>query len=47
MSMQSPTKCGMRGIISYLVWKEKAPIEVCNEVKTEYGDKAMNCMSVW
>ena len=28
-------------------WKEKNPVEVYNEVKTAYGDKAKNCTSVF
>ena len=46
MSIQSPTKCEICGVICYLVWKEKTPVEVCNEIKTTYGDKAMNRTSV-
>ena len=34
-------------VIRYLVWKEKTPVGVYNEVKTIYGDKAMNCTSVF
>ncbi|KYQ52766.1 hypothetical protein ALC60_08105 [Trachymyrmex zeteki] len=47
MSIQSPAKCEIRGIIRYLVWKGKTPVEVYNEVKTAYGDKAMNRTSVF
>ena len=46
MSIQSPTKCEIRGIIRYLVWKGKTPVGVYNEIKTAYGDKAMNHTSV-
>ena len=42
MSIQSPAKCEIRGVIRYLVWKGKPPFEIYNEVKTAYGDKAMN-----
>ena len=42
MSIQSPAKCETHSIIHYLVWKAKPPVEVYNEVKTAYGDKAMN-----
>ena len=38
MSIKSPAKCE----ICYLVWKAKAPVEVYNEEKTVYDDKAMN-----
>ena len=37
---------GFVGIIRYLVWKGKVPVEVYNEVKTAYGDNAMNCTRV-
>jgi hypothetical protein len=47
MSIQSPSKCKICGIIHYLVSKEKTPVEVYNEVKTAYGDEAMNSMSVF
>ena len=47
MSIQSPAKCEIRGVIRYLVWKRKTPVEVYNEVKTVYGDKAMNRTSVF
>ena len=47
MSIQSPAKCEIYGIISYLVQKGKTPVEIYNEVKTVYGDKAMNRMSVF
>ncbi|KAK4872242.1 hypothetical protein RN001_016366 [Aquatica leii] len=47
MSIQSPAKCEIRGVIRYLVWKEKPPFEIYNEVKTAYGDKAMNCTNVY
>ena len=40
-------KCKICGIIHYLVWKGKTPVEVYNEVKTAYGDKAMNHTSVF
>ena len=33
--------------IHYLLWKEKTSVEVCNDVKTAYVDKAMNCTSVF
>ncbi|KAG5313020.1 SETMR methyltransferase, partial [Pseudoatta argentina] len=47
MSIQSPAKCEIRSVIRYLVWKEKTPVEVYNEVKTAYGDKGMNRTSVF
>ncbi|KYN16305.1 PREDICTED: putative uncharacterized protein FLJ37770 [Trachymyrmex cornetzi] len=47
MLIQSPAKCEIRGVIRYLVWKGKTPVEVYNEVKTAYGDKAMNRTSVF
>ena len=47
MSIQSPTKCAIRGIICYLIWKGKTPVEVYNQVKTAYGDEAMNRTSVF
>lgn len=47
MSIQSPAKCEIRGVIRYLVWKGKPPFEIYNEVKTAYGDKAMNRTSVY
>ncbi|KAG5327327.1 MOS1T transposase, partial [Pseudoatta argentina] len=47
MSIQSPAKCEIRGVIRYLVWKGKTPVEVYNEVKTAYGDKGMNRTSVF
>ena len=47
MSIQYPAKCKICDVIHYLVWKEKTLIEVYNEVKTAYGDKAMNCTSVF
>jgi hypothetical protein len=46
MSIQSPAKCGIHGGIRYLVWKTKTPVEFYNEVKTVYGDKAINRTSV-
>ena len=46
MSILSPAKCEIRGVILYFVWKGKTQVEVYNEVKTAYGDKAMNPMSV-
>ena len=42
MSTKTPVKCK----ICYLVWKEKTPLEVYNEVKTAYGD-SMNRKSVF
>ena len=33
MSIQSPAKCEIRGVIRYLVWKGKPPVEVYNEFK--------------
>ena len=42
MSIQSPDKCQIRGVILYLVWKGKTPFEVYNEVKPKYDDKAVN-----
>ena len=42
MSIESPAKCEIRAVIRYLVWKGKAPVDVYNEVKTAYGDAAMN-----
>jgi hypothetical protein len=47
MSLQSSAKCGIHGIIRYLIWKGKTPVEVYNEVKTTYGYKAMNRTSVF
>ena len=47
MSIQSPAKCEICGIIHYLIWKGKTQGEVYNEVKTAYGDKAMNYMRVF
>ena len=47
MSIQSLTKCEIRNVICYLIWEGKARVEVYNEVKTAYGDKAMNRMSVF
>ncbi|KAF2895151.1 hypothetical protein ILUMI_11022 [Ignelater luminosus] len=47
MSIQSPAKCEIRGGICYLVWKGKTSVEVYNEVKTAYDNKAMNRMSVF
>ena len=47
MTIQSTAKCKIRGIIRYLVWKGKTPVEIYNEVKTGYGDKAMNRKSVF
>ena len=47
MSIQSSAKCKIYSIIRYLVWKEKTPVEVHNEVKTAFDDKAMNHMSVF
>jgi hypothetical protein len=46
MPIQSSAKCKTCGIICYLVWKRKTLAEIYNEVKSAYGDKAMNCMSV-
>ena len=46
MSIQSPAKCEIRSVICYLVWKGDPPVDVYNEVKTAYGDKAMNRTSV-
>ena len=40
-------QCKIHGVIHYLVWMGKTPVEAYNEVKTAYGDKAMNCMSVF
>ena len=40
--------CKTCGVIRYLVWKGKTPVEVySDEVKTAYGDKAMNRTSVF
>ena len=36
----------IHGVICYLIWKVKSPVEVYNEVKTAYDDKAMNRTSV-
>jgi hypothetical protein len=47
MSIQSPAKCEIWGVICYFIWKAKTLVEVHNEVKTAYGDKAMNRMSVF
>ena len=47
MSIHSPTNCEICCVIRYLVWKGKIPIEIYNEVKTAYGDTAMNCISVF
>ncbi|KAG5325758.1 SETMR methyltransferase, partial [Pseudoatta argentina] len=47
MSIQSPAKCEIRSVIRYLVWKGKTPVEVYNEVKTEYGNTGMNRTSVF
>ena len=47
MSIQFPGQCEIRGFIGYLVWKGKTQVEVNNDVKNEYGDKAMNRMSVF
>ena len=46
MLIQSPAKFKISGILHYLVWKGKTPVEVYKEVKTVYGDKAMNWTSV-
>ena len=43
MSIQSPTKYE----ICYLILKGKTPVQAYNEVKTAYGDKAMNHTSVF
>ncbi|KAL3266689.1 hypothetical protein HHI36_010851 [Cryptolaemus montrouzieri] len=42
MLIQSPNKCKIRDIIRYLVWKGKPPFSIYNEVKTAYGEKAIN-----
>jgi hypothetical protein len=42
MSIQSPAKCEI-----LIIWKGKTPVKVYNEVKTAYGDNAMNCKSVF
>ena len=47
ISIQSSANCQICGVIRYLIWKGETPVEVCNEVKTAYGDKAMNCTSVF
>lgn len=47
MSIKSPAKCEIRAVIRYLVVKGKAPVEIYNEVKTVYGDEAMNRTSVY
>ncbi|KAF2887416.1 hypothetical protein ILUMI_18757 [Ignelater luminosus] len=47
MSIQSPAKCEIPVVIRYLVWKGKTSVVVYNEVKTAYGDKAMNRTSVF
>ena len=46
MSIQSPAKCEISGVIRYLVWKVKTPVEVYNEVETAYGDQAINPTTV-
>ena len=46
MSIQSPAKCKTRGVIRYLVWKGKTPVEVYNEVETGYGDKDIESVQV-
>ena len=46
MSIESPAKCEIRGVIRYLVWKGKTPVEVYNEVKTAYDDKVINRTNV-
>ena len=47
ISMLSPPKCEIRGVIRYLVRKGETLAEVYNEVKTAYGDKAVNHTSVF
>jgi hypothetical protein len=47
MSIQSLAKCKICGIIRYLIWKGKTLVDVYNEVKTAYDDKAMNRTSVF
>uniref|UniRef100_A0A8D8R8P0 Histone-lysine N-methyltransferase SETMAR n=1 Tax=Cacopsylla melanoneura TaxID=428564 RepID=A0A8D8R8P0_9HEMI len=47
MSIQSPAKCEIRAVIRYLVVKGKTPVEVFNEVKSAYGDGAMNRTNVY
>ena len=42
MSIESPAKCKIRGIIHYLIWKGNTMVGVYIEVKTAYGDIAMN-----
>ena len=46
MSIQSPKKWKIYGIIRYLIWKGKTLVEVYNEVKTASDDKVMNRTSV-
>ena len=40
-------QCKIHGVIHYLVWMGKTPVEAYNEVKTAYGDKAMNRVFKW
>ena len=47
MLIQSSTKCEIRGVIHYLVQKGKTLVEVYIELKTAYGDKAMNHTNVF
>ena len=46
-SIPTPAKCEIRAVIRYLVWKGKPPVEIFNEVKSAYGDCAMNRTSVY
>ena len=47
MSIESPAKSEILGVVGYFIWKEKTQFEVYNEVKTAYGGKAMNRTSVF